>query len=54
MGVILGWIRRDGMARMRMLGVVPTPLIVSCISWDLLVNYCVMSEILTQLLSRDY
>jgi len=36
---IIGWIRirRDGMARMLMIGVVPTPLIVGCISWDLLV-----------------
>ena len=38
-GMILGWNWRDGMARMRVTGVVPTPLIVSCISWDLLVNY---------------
>jgi len=30
-GVILGWIRRDGMARIRMTGVVPTPLIGACI-----------------------
>jgi len=30
--MILGWIQRDGMARMNMIGVVPTPFIVSCIS----------------------
>jgi len=54
-GVILGWIRRDGMARMRVTGVVPTPLIVDCelhfmgfaseLLWD--------DEILTQLLSEQ-
>jgi len=32
------------MARMRMAGVVPTPLSGACISWDLLVNYYGMSE----------
>ena len=38
-GTILGWVRRDGMARMRIIGVVPTIFIVRCISWDLLVYY---------------
>jgi hypothetical protein len=30
-GVIVGWIRRDGMARIRMTGVIPTPLSGACI-----------------------
>ena len=53
--MILGWIQRDGMARMRVTGVVPTQLSGACISWDLLVNlnYYGMSEILTQLLSEQ-
>ena len=48
--MIVGWIRRDGMARMRVTGVVPTPPSGACISWNLLVNYYGMSDILTQLL----
>jgi len=51
--VILGWIRRDGMARMRVTGVVPTPPSGACISWNLLVNYYGMSDVLTQLLSEQ-
>ena len=50
---MLGWVRCDGMARMLMTGVVPTLLIVSCISLNLLVNYYVMSDILSQLLSEQ-
>ena len=37
--MILEWIQSDAMARMRMTGVVPTSLIVSCITWDLLLVY---------------
>jgi hypothetical protein len=37
--MILEWIQTDAMARMRMTGVVPTSLIVSCITWDLLLVY---------------
>ena len=52
--MMLGWIRRDGMARMRVTGVVPTPLSGACISWNLLVNYYGMSEIDGQLLFEQY
>ena len=52
--MILVWIWRDGMARMRVTGVIPTPLSGACISWNLLVNYYGMSEIVGQLLFEKY
>ena len=52
--MIVGWIRRDGMARIGMTGVVSTPLSGACISWNLLVNYYGMSEIVGQLLFEQY
>jgi hypothetical protein len=55
--MILGWIRRDGMARMLMTGVVDT----DPIEWSmhllgrcLLVNYYWMSDISTQLILEKY
>ena len=52
-GVIVEWIRHDGMARMLMTGVIPTPLSGACICGHMLVNYCAMSDKLSQLLSEQ-
>jgi hypothetical protein len=39
---------------MRMIGVVLTPLSGACISWDLLLYYWVMSDIISQLLLEKF
>ena len=52
--MILGWIRRDGMARILMTGVILTPLSGAAFTRCLLVNYYWMSDISTQLLLDEY